>query len=839
MTTRARLALLAAVLVIVATAYLVLDSRPGAPDVEVAELEKAAAARTGAWVDEVVFREEADPAKATDMMEAGEIQAYAAGINDPELYRKIQSSRSMQHEISYGSTTELSFNPVGPVFPRSNELNPFHVPAIREAVNWLIDRDHIVEEIYRGLAVAKYLPITGAFPDYARLADVARQLELQYAHNPDKAREVITREMKKLGAELTRDRWQYQGKPVRIVFLIRPDDHQRREIGDYVATLLDDLGFVVERQYKTATEASPIWVQGDPADGRWHIYTGGWVTLAIDRDQADNFDFYYTRRGRPDPLWQAYTPEPRFDKVAEQLRNRDFSTLEERNKLMAEALRLSLSDSTRVWIAGSISVWPRRQELLLAADLAGGVSGSYLWPYTLRFADRAGGRVHFGSPGMLTEPWNPIAGSNWIYDNMIMRATQDFATLPDPYTGLYWPQRVKSARVEVQKGLPLAKTHDWVDVNFVTSITVAPEAWVDWDATAGRFITVGEKHPEGLKARSRTVIHYSDDLLVGNWQDGSKLSVADFVFSLAVGFDRAKPESAIFDRSAVPGFETFMRQFRGLRILEKDPLVVEVYNDQLLSDAELVAASRASEFYTNVPWHSLALGVLAERERALAFSSSKADQLKVEWMSYIAGPSLAVLDRKLASAVAEVFIPYPKAVGPYISREEALQRYENLRAWRQARGHFWVGRGPFYLHSIHPVEKIVVIRRSETFTDSARKWVRFVEPRIAEVEVVGPRMIRSGTPAHFEAQVTFQGKPYPVDDVEFVRFLLFDSRGRLVERAHAEAAGEGIWRIALTEQQTTRLAAGSNRLEVVVTPRVVAVPTFKTYWFVSLLEDVG
>ncbi len=822
-----------------AGAYFALNPAGRPLKSEVTESDAPKIPGSGAWVDEVVFREESDPAKAIDMMEAGEIQVYALGINDPELYRKIQSSHVIQHEISYGSNSELTFNPVGPTFPATGELNPFHVPAIREALNWLVDRDHIVEEIYRGLAVPKYLPLSSAFPDYARLADVARQLELKYAYDPDRAKQVITTEMKKLGASLANGKWVYQGKPVRLIFLIRADDHQRREIGDYVATALEDVGFVVERQYKTATEASPIWVQGDPANGRWHFYTGGWVTLAIDRDQADNFDFYYTARGRPDPLWQAYKPDPKFDKVAERLRNRDYGSLEERKELMGEALSLSMKDSVRVWLADSISVWPRRKEVLISADLAGGISGSFLWPYTIRYVNRSGGRVDFGSPGILTEPWNPVAGSNWIYDNIIMRATQDSATLPDPFTGLYWPQRVKSADVYVQKGLPVSKTHDWLTLNFVPSIRVPRDAWIDWDAAKERFITVGEKHPKGLTARSKVVVRYRDDLLETKWQDGSRLSLADFVFGLIISFDRAKAQSPIYDQSAVPAFEAFMRQFRGLRILEKNPLVVEVYSDQLLADAELIAASRAGEFYTNVPWHEIALGLLAEKNRELAFSSSKADQLKVEWMSYIAGPSLPVLDRQLASALKDGFIPYQKTLGEYVSRQDAMGRYEKLRAWRQARGHFWVGNGPFYLHSIYPVEKVVVVKKSEFFSDPSDKWVRFVEPRIAEVEVSGPRMVKSGAAAEIQVQVTFQGKPYPRQEVDFVRYLVFDARGELVLLANADAARDGIWQVELTREQTARLAPGANRLEVIVTPRVVAVPSFKTFWFVTLRREAS
>jgi len=815
-------------------AYFIFGSttRPLTP--ETGQAKPASGKHVGAWVDEVVFREESDPAKAVNMIEAEEIHTHAFGINDPELYRKIQSSPALRHEISYGSNTELTLNPVGPTFPKTGDLNPFHAPLIREAMNWLIDRNHIVEEIYRGLAVPKYLPLTSAFPDYARLADVARQIELRYAHDPARAKDVITGEMKKLAARLVNGKWHYRGKPVRLIFIIRSDDHRRREIGDYVSTLLEELGFVVERQYKTPTEASPIWIGSDPGEGRWHLYTGGWITLIVNRDQADNFDFYYTARGRPDPLWQAYKPDPKLDKVAERLNGRDYATLEERKQLLTEALTLALKESFRIWLVDAIYVWPRRKELLLAADLAGGISGAPLWPYTIRLAGRVGGRVNFASPSILTEPWNPVAGSNWIFDNMIMRATRDSPVLPDPFTGLYWPQRVKSADVYVQRGLPVSKTHDWVNLHFVPSIAVPGDVWIDWNHDSERLVTVAEKHPKGLSARTKTVIRYSDDLLETQWHDGTKMALADMVFSFILSFERANKKSPIFDQAALPAFETFIRLFRGVRIIEKNPLVVEVYSDQLYPDAELIAASRADDLYTSVPWHELALGMRAEGEKELAFSSSKASRLKVDWMSYIAGPSLAILERHLARSLEEGFIPYKNTLEEYVSREQAIERYEKLGAWRSKRGHFWVGNGPFYLHSVHPVEKIVVVRKSEFFTDPAEKWVRFVEPRIAEVELSGPRMIKIGSAAEFRVEVSFQGKPYPARDVDFVRFLVFNARGQLVDLANAEQAGEGVWKAKLTAKQSARLQAGSNRIEAVVVSRLVAMPSFKTFWFVTV-----
>lgn len=791
-------------------------------------------ARTGAWLDEVIVTEEANPAAAITRLEAGEIDVFADGLSDPELFRKVKGSGVLSYEQSFGSYTELTFNPVGPVFPKTGKLNPFAVPQIREAMNWLVDREHIAQQIYGGLAVPKYLPITSAFPDYARLAHIARALELRYAPDREKARKAIVEEMEKLGAELVEGKWHYQREPVSLIFLIRVED-ERREIGDYVAGLLEDLGFVVDRQYKTAAEASPIWIRGNPADGRWHIYTAAWITTVVDRDQASNFSFFYTPRGETSPLWQAYKPAPEFDEVADRLDRADYKTLEERQELFARALELAMKDSARLWLVGTLNFWPHRKEVSLAADLAGGLSGSWLWPHTIRRVEQVGGTLRIALPSMLPSPWNPIGGSNWIFDTMLYRATGELALLPDPFTGLVWPQRIERAEIFIKEGLPVTKTLDWVDLKFVPEIRVPPDAWIDWDPTAQRFITVSQKYPEGLTANRKSVVYYPKEFYKLKWHDGSKLSLADIVLGMILAFDRAKEESPLFDEAEVPSFESFMKHFRGIRIVSKDPLVLEYYSDLYSLDAELNAASFYPYYaFGPGPWHTLAVGMEAEANRELAFTSDKADKLEIEWMNFIAGPSLTVLAKHLSEAKEKNLIPYASTLSEYASATEIQERWANLERWYQARGHFWVGMGPFYLDSVRPVEKIIVLKRFADFPDPAEKWLRFAEPWIAEVAVEGPTRLQSGQEAGFSVKVSFEGEPYPVKDIDFVRYLLFDAFGEIALSGSGAAVGDGLWRITLTAEETARLPSGSNRLEVIVAPRRVSIPSFASFGFVTI-----
>jgi peptide/nickel transport system substrate-binding protein len=799
-------------------------AQPATPTPELSDRESMA--------QEVVFFEEPNRSKAYELLTSGQMHIYAYGLSDPEIKKRIETSKDLTYTQSYGNTWELTINPSGPVL-KNGKLNPFAAAPIREALNWLIDRHYIAQELCFGLARPKFLPIVSAFPDYARLADVARALEFKYAHNPGKAKDVVTGEMQRLGAAQKDGKWFYKDAPVEITFLIRTEDVRKR-LGDYIGTLLEDLGFVVDRQYKTAAESGPIWIGSDPSEGRWHLYTGGWINTLISRDQGSNFNYYYTPKGRPDTLWQAYNPSPKLAEIADRLARSDYTSWPERTQLMTEALQLANQESFRVWLVDAINYFPLRKDVRVASDLAGGINGSALWAQTVRFVGQPAARMRIGMPSMLTEPWNPVAGSNWIYDQMIIRGTEAAQAVPDPFTGLFLPQRIQSAQVTAQEGVPMIKTLDWVELGFAPHIAVPKEAWIDWDVQGQRFVTVQEKHPNGLQARTKTVVRYVDDLWQRHWHDGTPQTLADFLLNVIITFERSAKDSAIFDAASVPAFQTFVQYFRGFKIVQDDPLIVEFYSDQPHLDAEWLANSAAGFVYSTTPWHTLALGLLAERNGRLTFSADKAEKLKIERMSYIAGPSLRILEEYLQQAEAGGYVPYEQALGQYVTKDQANQRYKALRQWYDKKKHLWIGNGPYAIESVHPLEKTVVMRRFAEFGELDQRWLRFSEPRVAAVEVKGPARVTLGAPAEFRIHVSFQGTPYPARDVDFVKFLVIDARGEVVFVANAEAVGDGQWLAQLPAEKTQLLKPGANRLEVVVAPKVVSLASFGTARFVTL-----
>jgi peptide/nickel transport system substrate-binding protein len=798
--------------------------------------------RKGGWLDMIVFVEEPSANAAVTRLEVGDMNIYAYTVSDPEVFKTVQANPDFAYTLSYGSSTELTFNVCA--YDPAVGLNPFGNQKIREAMNWLVDRDYITQEIYGGLGAARYTAFNTVFPDFAKTAATQAALQTKYAYNADKAKEIITTEMEGLGATLVDGKWTFNGAPVTLIFVIRVED-ERRAIGDYVANQLEGIGFTVDRQYKTSAEASALWVRTDPCEGQWTLYTAGWVSTLVNRDLAGNFEFYYTKRGYPIPLWQVYTPSPELDTCADRLNRNDFATLDERTELMNQCLELSLEFSPRIWLTDRKSFTPRNADTVVSADLAGAVAAARVNWYAMRYQEQVGGAMTIGMPSLLTDPWNPVAGTNWVYDLAVQRATCDYGMMVDPYTGLRYPQRIEKADVVVKEGLPAgrgAASEDWLNLSTAPEIVVPDDAWVDWDATNQVFITAAEKFTQTLTANQKTVVYYPADLYQTAWHDGSPVSVGDFVMHMIMLFDTGKPESAIFDLSAQETVDAFLQQFKGVRITSTDPLVIETYSDNYYLEVELIDQNYPQTWYPAISnaypygpgaWHAIGLFDMADAAGELALSSAKADEKGIEWLNEIGGPSLDILAGHLVSATAESYIPYAPTMSKYVTADEAKARWENLSEWYRKRKHFHIGTGPYYLEGAFPLEGTVILRQNANYIDSADRWSRFAGPRIATVEVDGPGRVDSGAEAAFDVFVTFEGEPYPLADISSATYLLFDATGAIVATGDATAVEDGQYQVTLSADDTSKLTAGASELQVVVVSKLVAIPTFASYEFVT------
>ncbi len=802
-----------------------------------------ATTRKGGWMDTIVYTSVDAIPDAVAQIKAGALDVYAYGGNDRDAFKATQDDPNLKYTMAYGNTVRaFMFNPAGPTF-QDGRLNPFSNPKIREACNWLIDRKYITAEAVGPMGSPQTVVLISAMPDYVRYADIIRPLEAKYSYDFDKAKSVISTEMEGMGAKLdSNGKWQFNGKPVTLIGLIRSED-DRTMIGNYFADQLEKIGFTVDRQVRTRTELSPIWGQSDPKLGEWYFYTGGWGYNAIVRNASNLFDGYYNPRGGSTTTEQAYVVSPEFDKVSLDLTNNNYTSMDERRQMFAKALELSLKESQVVWVAQGNRFYPMRSNVEVASDLTAGVDIAAMMPYTLRFKGEEGGTMRVATSGILTGAWNPISGQDWVQEILVQKATTDDAALSDPYTGLYWPQRLERAEIIAKEGLPMSKTLDWIDLKFQSEITVPTDAWADWDAKAQTWITVADKYPTGTTALSKITIHYPADMWkTVKWHDGSPITMGDFIVNMIQTFDLGNPDSPMYDEAAVPNLQSLMTIFKAVKIISTDPLVIETYVDTYDLDAEtLIGFNRWGTWFPTqnlngwapVSWHAFSIGMLAEENKELAFSQDKSTALNVTWSHYIDGPSLDVLKKYLDQAVADKFIPYAPTAGQYITADEAATRYANLDKWYGEHKHFWIGTGPYYLDQVNSVEKSLVVKNNPSYVDLANKWDRFGEPELPVVDASGHSKVTIGQEATFDVLVSFKDNPYPQADLDSIAFLLYDAEGNVVGKGQGEFVADGQYAVQLTPDLTSKLKDGASQIEIIAISKVVTIPVFATVNFVA------
>ncbi len=794
--------------------------------------------RHGGWLDQIIFSVVASDSAITQI-KAGAIDAFAYALSSAQLPAIQEAGLSYAQVL--GTYYDIMYMPG--VCKDTAVLNPFSDRKIREATNMLYDRDFVNQEIYSGGGLSKFFAIMTNGPDYADLADVARGLESKYAYNLDKAKEIIATEMNGLGATLGSDgKWQFSGKPVTLAFLIRSDgDGTRKPMGDYVSSQLEAVGFTVDRQYKKSSEAGPIWQNSNPEDCLWNIYTAGWIGTGISRDDKGMFQqMYLNTSAQGIQPFLGNVSDPAFQKVGDDLANGKFNTADERKTMMAQALELSLQDSLQVFIVDTRSYAPYATNVQVSANLAGGIEVSPISFYTLRFAGVEGGNLKWGENDLFTEPFNPVIGSNWAWDQGALQAVDGAPFMADPFTGLNWPLRAEKADITVQTGLPVFKSLDWVTLNTADAIPVPADTWVDWDAKTQKFITAGDAFTQTVNAKIKAVVTYPADMFdTVTWHDGSKLSVADFVMCMIEVFDRAKVDSAIYDEAAVPSFDSFMSAFKGVKITSTSPLVIEVYTDNYFSDAELDAWIYLSFAWPNYgfgegSWDAIAIANMAEAAGEVAYSPDKSVAKNVEQTSFVGGPTLDILNKYLDEAIAANTVPFSPTMNTFITADEATTRYANLKAWYEAHANFQLGTGPYYLDRAYLVEKSLVLKNYTAYPDLANRWAIFTEPKISVVDVTGPAgQVKIGDQATFDIAVSFKGQPYPQADVKSVKYLLYDATGAVVKTGEATFVSDGNYQVVLTADDTKLLTAGSNKFEVAVVSNAVAVPTFASVQFVT------
>jgi peptide/nickel transport system substrate-binding protein len=177
-------------------------------------------------------------------------------------------------------------------------------------------------------------------------------------------------------------------------------------------------------------------------------------------------------------------------------------------------------------------------------------------------------------------------------------------------------------------------------------------------------------------------------------------------------------------------------------------------------------------------------------------------------------------------------VPYEATLSQFLTPEEIALRYENMAKWYEDHGHFWVGTGPYYLDQVFTTEKSLVLKNFSDYPDLANRWSDFKDPKRATVILDGPGQVTAGQESVFDVTVNFNDEAYANADIRQVKYILYGSTGDVLAVGVAEAVGEGLYQVTLDADTTSKLETGSAKLEVAVSPILVAIPAFTSIEFV-------
>lgn len=731
---------------------------------------------------------------AGQSLQNGDMDFYLFSLKT-EAARQLQDSTDITMYQAPATSISLILNPAPAI---EGELNPFSIREVRQALQYAVDRRFIAEEIYKGLA-EPMLAHVGPFDyDYLTVYDELKGQDITY--DPEFARDLVEQAMTGAGATLQDDKWHYNDRPVQVKFIIRVED-ERREVGDLIRAELDKLGFTVVPTYLNFAPAILSVYGTDPQVFQWHLYTEGWG-----RGAAERFD-YGTANSMNAPwlgnmpgwqevgFWQ-YENE-RLDELGQNLFQGNFRSVEERNEIYEEITDISLQESVRVWLATIVNSLPTDNNLQgVTQDISAGPKS--IW--TLREAHIPGSdTLTVGNLWVWTErtTWNPVGGFGDLYSVDIWNNVHDPPLWRDPFTGVPIPFR---AEYEVTTAGPEGK------------LDVPSDAKL-WDAANDEFIPVGD----GVQATSKVIFDYSK-FFQSKWHHGEPITMADVVYTISQGFDRALDEdkSKIEFALAVTS-KPFLETVRGVKVLDENRL--EVYVDYWHFVEDYIA-EYANMSGVSMPWEVIAaLDKLVFEDRRAAYSDTAAQRFSVPWINLVMPNDVRLLRRSLIELRSDN--QYPESIfqssGVSVSEEEASQRYQAVLDWIEEYDLAIISNGPFQLVRYDPPSQFAELLafRDPSYPFKPGDWYKGAPPAIRFNNIDAPG-ISIGSAASVD--VTLEG-PGLID----LRYLLLDpASGDVVTLGDAQRTSGNQYSLEIPGGITGQLSDGLYQLFLVASSDLVS-----------------
>lgn len=765
----------------------------------------------GAYTDNLQFIQYLDGNIALHDIQAGNLDTYFFRI-PLETVASISKDPNVKiYEKNAGSFGFL-LNPAPSKNP--NILNPFQFKEIRFAVNYLINREFVVDEILNGYGSVQIDPFGISSPEYEALIPVIESYNFKY--NPSLAKGIIEKSLISHGATKLDGKWTYNGSPISIKLMIRSDDLPRKSMGEMLANELEKIGFTVQRDYGDLNKANLVVYGKDPQELSWQVYTEGFGgTSQFVRynpsTAAQMYSPYFgSMPGRGNPSFWNYQNST-LDKITQSIEFSNFTSEEERNELLRQALTLGIQESVRLFVAQNIDPYAASSSIKgLINDFGAGISTSKSLINARSIKNTSS--INVGVKEVYQGAWNNVGGCNDIYCTNILSLVSDSPTSRNPYTGEVIPLR-----------------NEWTNIT-----TMGPEKRlavdndaVTWNPSDQKWEDVGKN-----TSKSKVTLH----LVFSNWQNGQAMNKADLIYQLYFPYEwssKINSTDQTYDPEYAQPAQVALKYLRGTKFLNNSTLVSFV--DYWHFDKKEIA-DFASVWATS-PWEVNAAIERLVKNGVFAYSRTEATVKNIEWLSLIIPSHAQAIKQELEKMKAEGFVPAP--LKGMVSVDEALKRYDASIKWITEHNHAIIGNGPYEIKNYNPAGRVISLAafRDSSYPFPKGYWSIYESPKLAKFEKVQyPKIVTRGLPLKISGNVTIGGNY--ISNATLTYFIFDKDNHQVTQGTGKWIDDNGNFLIAINGSSTKAMSIGPNSFQLFVKSNYALRPDIYSGIFISVPNPV-
>ncbi len=743
-------------------------------------------AEKNTFVDSIKFIQYLDENTALEEVRNGNLDMYYYRISSDRL-EDSQAREGLKVFDSAGGSYSLLVNP-----SESEKFNPFSSKEVRFALNYLVDRKLIVNELMGGYGA----PIISYYgPTDPEYLTIIRELEsFNFKYNPTLAEEIISKSLIDRGAVKIDNKWKIDDSEIEIRIFIRSDDPVRKSIGEILSVELENIGFSVKKDYGDLNKAFVVVYGSNPANLDWSLYTEGWGRSAFVKYDSIGLGQMYSpwfsnMPGFNDPSYWNYENK-KLDELTQKIYKGGFETAEKRSQLIQEAVTEGINESVRIFLASKVDQYVVNENVSgVINDLGAGVPSRFT-PINVKTNDN---ELVIGVKQIYQGAWNPIMGLTDTYSRHIWGIISDPITFKHPFTGETFPVR---AQWEVETS----------SINEKIKVPIEAKMWnptlQEWSYVSPNTI-----------ATSKVTF----DFEFSNWHNGQSMDMNDILHSLYFTIEwgtQSDEKDKTFDTEFTPRAAQSIQTIIGINQIDDD--TIEVYVDYEHFDKNEIAEWAA--LWSPIPWEITTAMEKAVMDGKVSFSRSGATSKNVNWLSLIVPKDAEMIKEYLQEYKDNKFIP--KSLK---QNENTLQYYENRYdssiKWIEKNNHAVISNGPFYLQSYAPESRTITVKtfEDESYPFKIGKWSEFENAQFPIIKKINmSKAIQYGK----NMEVIIE-----TEKTDSILYFLIDSKGKIQASEKLNVKGDTV-SIEIVSDMTKNLQIGANSIKIFAISNSVLKPDF-------------